>query len=226
VEKFEAGDPPETTGFTARKLPGWQSASLILEAIAARKGGDPKASDQKLEAALLTNSEDHLGWWLKGLVRRLGSLEDPEEERTEILNAHFLAPREPLLRAEGFLAQSQEMGGEPNPMVGPLAAHPDAALEVIGAYLCLGLYDQATRIGDEILRHGENAMVRYLLAWSLLTGSRMTAEAAEQVAAAGSKPLAPPFPWRPLETRAIKELAERFPEDERLGQLKQILDLP
>ena len=174
-----------------------------------------READERLETALLYNGDDPLNWWAKGMARRLA---DAEEEGPELLNAHYLAPLEPALRAEAFLAQSSSQGREPNPLVAPLAERPEAMIEVACLLLEIGVRAEASRWIDEALRHRDLAMLRYLLAWSLLLGSRMEAEAALGVAAAGRLPFEPPYPWREIERRALADLRARFPEDERLAQ--------
>jgi hypothetical protein len=167
-----------------------------------------------LESSLLFNAEDHLAWFLKALADRLaGNMGD---ERPELLNAHFLAPLEPALRAEGFLSQ----GGatrEASPLLRPLLETPEAFVEVAAILLEAGLHAEATRWLDESLRQIDLAMLRYLQAFAYLEASRMRVEAAEHVAAAAKLPFGPPFPWRPIERKALARLLEAFPEDARLG---------
>ena len=178
-------------------------------------------ADERLETALLYNGDDPLNWWAKAMARRLGG---SGEEGPEILNAHYLAPLEPALRAEAFLAQSSSQGKEPNPLVAPLADKPEALVEVACLLLEIGVRAEASRWIDEALRHRDLAMLRYLLAWSLLEGSRMEAEAALGVAAAGRLPFEPPYPWREIEARALRGLRARFPDDARLRQYGELVE--
>lgn len=96
-------------------------------------------------------------------------------------------------------------------------------IEVACLLLEAGLSGECARWIDECLRHREVPMLRYLQAWSLLQNSRMAVEAAEQVSVAGKSPLEPPFPWRGLEKRAVKALAAKFSNDERLQSLAALL---
>lgn len=163
------------------------------------------------EQALLFNAEDHLTWWLRALAVRMAG--DEDVERPELLNAHFLAPLEPALRAEGFLSLPDTHGKEPNPLLAPLEDNPDSFVEVACLLLECGLFDQATKWIGEALRHEDMAMLRYLLAYAYLSASRMRVEAAEQVAAASRLPDGPPYPWRHIEIAALRTLAEAFPTD-------------
>jgi hypothetical protein len=171
-------------------------------------------AENHLEQALLYNAEDHLSWWARAMATRVR--EGPGGERTELRNAHFLAPLEPALRAEAFLAQDQEMGKEPSPLLTPLEQNPEAFVEVAALLADLGLNDQATRWIDEALRHVDLAMLRYLQGFCYLRASRMHVEAAECVAAASRLGYTPPLPWRDIEWEAISALHARFPANELL----------
>jgi hypothetical protein len=194
----------------------------LLEAIHAIHHGKLNEAASHLETALAFNAEDHLTWWLKAAVQRSSADEVPEDQ-PELLNAHFLAPMEPLLRAEAFLAQPQTHGKEPSPLVKPLANHPEAQLEIANILLEAGMVQDMARWIDECLRHKEQPTLRYLLAASLLRQSRMKVEAAQHVQLASAASLEPPFPWRPLEKAAIVELSDAFPDDVRLQSLRKML---
>ena len=87
----------------------------------------------------------------------------------------------------------------------------------------MALYDQASRLIDEALRHLEIPMLRYLMAYCLIAGTRLSAEASEQIRLAGESPLGPPYPFRDMEIKAIRLLADRFPGDSRLGRLAKLV---
>lgn len=193
-------------------LRGPALVALGAQALAERRFD---AADVAIEQALLYNGDDPLAWWALSATRRMRG---DEGERPELLNAHFLAPLEPLLRAEGFLGQSPAMGKEASPLVAPVAEIPEDLVEVACVLIEHGLLDQANRWIDEALRHHDLAMLRYLMAYVLLKGTRMQAEAAEHVRAA-AKALVPPLPWRDVEIEALRGVAERFPSDEALGRI-------
>jgi len=178
---------------------------------------DFEEAEHSFEQALLFNAEDHLSWWTKAVAGRLTEVGD--EERPELLNAHYLAPLEPALRAEAFLSQSPSMGKEPSPLLASLEDTPDSFVEVACLFVEAGLCDQATRWIDEALRHTDLAMLHYLQAYCFLTGSRMTIEAADHLAAAERLPFGPPFPWRSIELKTLGWLYERFPQHDRIGHM-------
>jgi len=202
--------------------PGYEAASHIAMSHQSIRQQDWAGANQHLETALSTNADDVLTWWLKSIVQRFANAD--ASERTELLNAHYLSPMEPALRLESFLSQPVTEGQPANPMLAPIAANPDALLDGVGLLLEAGLPAEASRVIDEALRHRENAMLRYLLAWSLLSETRMAVTAAEHVAKASGLPVEPPFPWRTLEKRAVRELHRQFPTDQRLTDLCQLLD--
>ena len=171
---------------------------------------------QAFEQSLLFNAEDHLTWWMKGLAERLAG--GDEDECPEILNAHFLAPLEPALRAESYLASPSQVK-EKAAVLSPLEAHPEHFVEVACLLLEAGLLEETAKWIDEALRHMEMPMLRYLLAYAYLKGSRMDVQAAEQIQMAVSPEPQPPYPWREIEREALTFLAERFPADGSLARM-------
>ena len=176
------------------------------------------------ESSLLYNADDPLAWWGKALARRAAAEENSgDEENNDLLNAHFLSPLDPILRAESFLSQSQAMGKDPSPLLSGFS--PDQFVEVACLLIEHGVPDQAARFLDEALRHTDSFLLRYLLAYTYLVGSRLSAEAAQQVESAGRLPDEPPFPWRPVEWKVLKRLHENFPANEALSRRFKLLDL-
>jgi len=210
VDKLTVEGDPSDDLRLGERIPGLASISFVGQAMAALRAGDFALARGHAESALLTNSEDHLIWWLRSVAERLDS--ECETPSDALPNAHFLAPLEPVLKAEAFLATT----GEASSLLKSLAEDPDAASEVVCLYLECGLYDQAARLLLELLRHRENAMLRYLLAWCHMKATSLEAEVAEQVRKASESPLGPPYPWRKLELKVLRDLANEFPADERL----------
>ncbi|HWA82625.1 MAG TPA: DUF5107 domain-containing protein [Fimbriimonadaceae bacterium] len=183
--------------------------------------GDLAEAEYRYEQALLYNAEDHLTWWMKAIAKREGGHEGGEV--AEMLNAHYLAPLDPILRAESFFRQPRPAGKEPAVLLRPMDEHPENYVEVAALLVEAQLFELAGRWIDEALRHLDLPMLRYLLAYAHIKATGMDFEAAEQVAVAGRMPLAPPFPWRQTEIEAIFRLAERFPGDGRLHELTLLL---
>ncbi len=190
----------------------------IAHALRARlwlRGGEFEKARERAELAVSYNADDHLSWYLMALASRLETEADGDPgERPELLNAHYLAPLEPLLRAESFF--SQPASSEKSSLVEPLAEAPDELIEVACRLLDLNRMDLATRWLDEAVRHVDLPMLRYLLAWTFLSGGTMLAEAADELAKAARLPLEA-APWREIEVMALRELAARFPADAALA---------
>jgi hypothetical protein len=158
-------------------------------------------------------------WWDKALAARL----DEQDNQSEILNAHFLAPLEPALRAESFLSQPISLDPEPNRLLASLEENAEEFIEVACLLIEAGLYDQASRWIDESLRHRDLPMLRYLMAYCLLTATRLGAEASDQIRIAAQSPVAPPFPYRDLEKTVIDVLRKSFPDDRNLEVYQRLL---
>jgi hypothetical protein len=217
VRQFAAADLDEDKATFEIATRHIAHARLGSQALARQ---DYDEADYHFEQSLLYNGEDHLTWWLRGLGRRLRG--EMDEEQVELLNAHYLAPLEPAVRAESFLAQPQAMEKEPSPLLKPLDDFPEAFVEIAALLIEAGLFEQASRWIDEALRHVDLPMLRYLLAYIHLKASGLLMEAAEQVSAAARQPLGPPYPWRGVEIEAIRTLRDRFPEDSRLDSLNRL----
>jgi len=198
-----------------------KSAAHTSNAIASMRCGDFQQATESLDSALLTNSEDHYLWWLKVVCARHSGVEDTDQ--TSLLNAHYLAPLEPALRAESFLAMPSDAHESAALILKPLAANPDSILDVLCKFIACGLYIDAARIMD--VAHGVNGvpLVRYLHAWCHLQSTNLEAEAAHHVQIASPQPLAPPFPWRTIEVQATIGLSQRFPGDSRLKTLAELV---
>lgn len=198
--------------------PALTSAWHLARAEACVLEEDWRRADKEADQSLILNGEDSLAWWLKSVIRRKMG----ESERPELLNAHYLTPMEPLLRAEGFLQQGGADTKEGSPMTLRLAKNPDLGLECIDQLLCLGLTMEAGMLMDDLLRHEEIGLVRLMLAWSLLTKSRMEAEAARHLSIFEKNQAMPPLPSRPREIQAVHELAARFPASARLKEMTHL----
>lgn len=207
-------EPPSAT-------PGLEAALALYRAQLAMHQNDFAAASEHLDEALLRSGDDQIAWWAKAVVERMTNVQD--DERAAILNAQFLAPLDPLLRAEAFLSTPLTEAPGPSPLVKPLADDPNALLDVLGHLVDWGRIQDASRLIDESLKHRDTRLVRYFYAWCLLKFSRMEVEAAEQVRRASAMEADPPFPVRPNECRAVLDLETKFPNDPALKSLADIV---
>jgi hypothetical protein len=206
-----------TFDISRRHLAHWK---IALRQIARRELGAASAS---LEQCLLFNGEDHLAWWLKAVCERLWHGDGGE--RAEILNAHYLAPLDPVLRAESYLA-SPSRTVDKSPLLNPLEDIPESFVDVACLLLDAQLWEEATHWIDEALRHVDLPMLHYLQAFSFLEASRMDVQAAGHVTSAARLQAKPPYPWRPIERLALEVLGERFPADVVLAEFVQMARKP
>lgn len=216
AEQRSDGKDPSASLSLAAIAPELRALCALQSAMALLLSGEAARASEEAESALGFNAEDPLAWWLKAVADRLALKESPDAP--ELPNAHFLAPLEPALRAEAFLSQPAGNGGGLNPLLAPLADMPDLALEVACLYLDLGVWDQALRLIDELLRHREQPLLRYLLAYSHLRATGMEVDVAQHLGLAAAQGIQPPFPWRPVELRALRELGGHAPKDARLAE--------
>ena len=191
-----------TSDFTLR-VPAY----LELAARATERG-DYQRADTCYEHALLFNGDDPLAWWAKSVNRRIGNLDDENAERTELLNAHYLSPLEPCLRAEAFLAQPRNHGKDPSPLLASFNDVPENFVEVACQLIQARFYEEAAYFIDEALRHQNLGMLHYLHAYLLSRKGGMEMEVASRVAMA-AKATFPPMPYRDLEREILTKLAEK-----------------
>jgi len=196
-------DPP--TG-----IPGSEHVVATIEAIKHARSANWAGADDAIDQALTTNGDDSLLWWAKAAVARHRG-----EDDEALTNAHYLSPMEPMLRVEAFLRQDQAQGAEANPLLASVAADPAAARDCLARLAVWGFWTDFARLADELLRHSDDHVVRYLLAWSYLTRTRMTATAAEHVATASQR-AHEDTPRMPVLQTALKALSRAFPADSAL----------
>jgi tetratricopeptide (TPR) repeat protein len=190
-----------TSDFTLRV-----SAYLELAARATERG-DYQRADTCYEHALLFNGDDPLAWWAKSVNRRIGNLDDENAERTELLNAHYLSPLEPCLRAEAFLAQPRNHGKDPSPLLASFNDIPENFIEVACQLIQARFYEEAAYFIDEALRHQNLGMLHYLHAYLLSRKGGMEMEVASRVQMA-TKAKFPPMPYRDLEREILTLISE------------------
>lgn len=181
---------------------------------------DWQLADFHLEDALNYAGDHPLIWWAKAAVRR--QVAEGDEERPEVMNAHFISPLEPLLRAEAFLANSV-VSAEPSPLMSVIAADPMIALEVVCRYASAGFTRDAIRLLDELARHKSVPLLGYVHAYLMSNQGKMDVDVAQVVNQFEATPIEPPYPYRELEIFAAKHLAEKFVNSERLQKLTKIL---
>ena len=186
---------------------GLRVPAYLELAARATERGDYQRADTCYEHALLFNGDDPLAWWAKSVNRRIGNLDDENAERTELLNAHYLSPLEPCLRAEAFLAQPRNHGKDPSPLLASFNDVPENFVEVACQLIQARFYEDAAYFIDEALRHQNLGMLHYLHAYLLSRKGGMEMEVASRVQMA-TKAKFPPMPYRDLEREVLMKLVE------------------
>ncbi len=187
---------------------GLRVPAYLELAARATERGDYQRADTCYEHALLFNGDDPLAWWAKSVNRRIGNLDDENAERTELLNAHYLSPLEPCLRAEAFLAQPRNHGKDPSPLLASFNDIPENFVEVACQLIQARFYEEAAYFIDEALRHQNLGMLHYLHAHLLSRKGGMEMEVASRCQMA-LKAKFPPMPYRDLEREILTKLAEK-----------------
>jgi hypothetical protein len=132
------------------------------------------------------------------------------------MNAHYLAPLEPLLRVEALLNQVGEAESAPNPILRSYSSDRETMLGTVGSLIEVGLITDAMRLISEWLKFQDFPMLRYLLAYCTLESSKMDIEAGEQMRLAAQMPFEGPFPHRPIESRILQELSKKWRNEPKL----------
>lgn len=219
VVEFQLGasDGDELT--IGDSIPGLRPMSLLCRAMMHARQQEFAQAIELVKDYLSYAADDPFTWWFLAALYRKSNIDSDVIE-----NAHYLAPLDPLLRAEAFLSQSSAMTRDPNPLIKPLADDPDAMIDVACELMQVGFFDDLARWVDECRRHREIPQLRYMLAYAYRLQDTMMVEAAAEVSRASKAPLAPPFPSRVWEILAIRSMHEAFPNDARLAEIVALLD--
>lgn len=175
----------------------------MLSGYRAMAVGSFNEAAEAFETALLFNGDDPMLWWAKAVADRLAGDLDPD--RASLLNAKYLAPLDPLVRSEAFLAQGTGIGKAKSHEVEILAENPANLVEVAARLIEIGAAGEACRWIDEALRHHDLPMLHVLQAYALKTFTRMQVEAMQHLQAAKGVAQGP-FPYREIEWVALDAL--------------------
>jgi hypothetical protein len=204
------------------RYPGGRANGYFKLAQVANCAGNSTQAMQYLDESLNANAEDAIAWWFKAALERHDPAFNPEEERTALLNAHFISPMEPMLRAEAVLS-TPEGNPEPSPLMKPLLQNPESLTDAVCLLIECGFKADATRLIHEALKHENILILRVLLASILLKDTKLEFDVADQLREAAKVQPRPPYPWRTTEFNAIRDLRARFPNDPVLKDLRQII---
>jgi hypothetical protein len=175
------------------------AAAFARGLLQLRKRNWAEAAD-RFEDSLLRSSDDPLAWWAKNwCLRELG-----QENEHDLANAHYLAPTEPILRADAYLSAPES--AKPEHLLDAWGSNPQPFLEVSDLLDQAGLEEPRARWLEEARRRAPCALIERLLAAAHLAHSRELAAMEHVRCAENAKDLADAF--RPSEVRAEARLIE------------------
>lgn len=133
----------------------WAYLQLAFASMAEHKWAEAATFANE---SLVHNSANPIAWWLKHTaVWKLG-----EDDPDALVNAHFLAPHEPLLKADAFLRNAE--GGEK--LLDAWADNPAPFREVANFLILCGLFEELYLWLTEAARRTNDAMLQAELAWA------------------------------------------------------------
>lgn len=200
-EVFYAKD--EESLRSAERIPGVASAAAFALGLIAMQKIRWVEAVERFEDAAILRGDDPLIWWAKNWCLR--HLDEGNEH--DLPNAHYLAPLDPVLRADAYLNAPED--AKPEPLLDALGADPQAFLEVADLLHAAGLHEVRARWLEEARRRASCSLIENLLAAAHLEHGRELA-AAEHVSFAASAPDSVP-PARRSEVDALGQLRARFP---------------
>lgn len=214
--KMDLGWELELTETSVRRYllnrPGWQGIARYLLAIEEAARANWSEAARLAEEALLYQGDDALTWWFRAAcLEELG-----EEATTEIENAHFLSPFEPMLRAEAFFRQKGVHSKDPSPLFASWKSDPAQFVEVGIRLIESKMYERAARWLDEAWRNRPHGLLAIQMAFLHRVHTNMEFEASRWLDLAAKQPIEPPFPCRELELSILEELIGAFREHRAL----------
>jgi hypothetical protein len=220
IDLLDCGEDPSSYARSARIHAADRAIASTILATHACRQSDWDLSLTHIDQALSHEASNGLLWWMRAVVNRQ---KGETEEQPDRLNAHFLLPLEPALRAEAFLCQPAVTSMDPIPLVAPVAMHQTASAEIAAMYWNLGLFRDVVRWVDECCRHRESSWLRIIHAAAYLKLRGKEIEAHTQLQFATRAGLGAPFPTTELEFRILEDLRTRFPGTQILEEWAELV---
>jgi hypothetical protein len=167
--------------------PGVEHAAAFARALLRMRQQDWEGALELIEDACILRGDSPIAWWARAwCVRMLDG--DPSQE---LANAHYLAPLEPVLRADAYL--SAPMDAKPGALLDGWGSNPQPFLEVADILAHAGLHEARAEWLEEARRRAPCSLIEKLLAAAHRQHGREL-EAAEHLRlAAEAKDIAEPF---------------------------------
>jgi tetratricopeptide (TPR) repeat protein len=188
---------------SAERIPSVAAAAAFARGLLAMRKSRWEEAVELFEEAAILRGDDPLTWWAKNWCLR----HQDEANEHDLPNAHYLAPLDPVLRADAYLNAPED--AKPEPLLDTWGDDPQPFLEVADLLHDAGLVEARVRWLEEARRRAPCSLIEMLLAAAHLEQGRELA-AAEHVAFAAAA-LDTVAASRRSEVDAVAQVRDRFP---------------
>ncbi len=174
ANRFDGQDAPilEAYHFSDLNNKVSEAVDCTLEAF---KRQDYEKAALYAEQQLLFNGNDPLAWWELAVAQRhMG-----QDAASALANAHFLAPHDPLLRAESILGAGPDLATGLVGLLQEFEEHLEPLRWASACYLERGLWQDAATFLTNVHTVKEDPITHLLLAYCYINGTTMKTQAAE-----------------------------------------------
>ncbi len=181
IPSLEAVVDDRAALMSAERLPSVASAAAFALGLQAMRRLRWSEAAERFEDAAILRGDDPLIWWAKNwCLRQLN-----EDNEHDLPNAHYLAPLDPVLRADAYLSAPED--AKPEPLLDAWGADPQPFLEVADLLHDAGLIEARARWLEEARRRAPCKLIELLLAAAHLEQGRELA-ASEHVRFSATAP--------------------------------------
>ena len=143
---------------SAERDPGSEHAAAFARALLRMRSQDWEGALEQLNESTILRGDNPLAWWAKGWCLRQLDL-DPSQE---LANAHYLAPLEPALKGDAFLAAP--MDAKPSALLDAWGDDPQPYLEFADLLAHAGQHEARAQWLEEARRRAPCSLIERLLA--------------------------------------------------------------
>jgi hypothetical protein len=143
---------------SAERDPGSEHAAAFARGLLRMRVQDWEGALEHLNESTILRGDNPLAWWAKGWCLRQLDL-DPSQE---LANAHYLAPLEPALKGDAFLAAP--IDAKPSALLDAWGEDPQPYLEFADLLAHAGLHEPRAQWLEEARRRAPCSLIERLLA--------------------------------------------------------------
>jgi len=151
---------------SAERIPSVASPAAFARGMLAMRRGRWEDAANFFEDAAILRGDDPLTWWAKNWCLR--HLDSGNEH--DLPNAHYLAPLDPVLRADAYLSAPED--AKPSALLDAWGSDPQPYLEVADLLHDAGLIDVRARWLEEARHRAPSKLLEWLLAAAHLEQGR------------------------------------------------------